>query len=299
MNYPNKTDTATLKAHLLADVSRLVDCLFAGRTIQRTAHEIRIGNNGSISIRLDDGSYYDHESGTGGDILAMIQHTLKTSFMVTVLFAQDFLGKRPLSPIPHANRTNKKPDDYAVKQREKALAMLERSVPIYGTLAEDYLREKRGIAVGVSSVVRFMPHAFNFSTSKEHPAMIAPIQDVKGDVIAAHCTFLDPTTGNKLGGDGIKPRLIFGACSGGAIRLSPLKKKVIVCEGVEDGLSILQSIADACVWVSAGTSGMQNLQLPISVSEVIIAMDNDPEGAGQRAATSLAEQLKKKAGLPV
>ena len=142
-------------------------------------------------------------------------------------------------------------------------------------------------------MLRFIHDAFNFCTGENHPAMIAPIQDVNGMVIAAHCTFLDPTTGNKLQGDGVKSRLIFGACRGGAIRLSPLQNKVILCEGIEDGLAILQSNGEACVWVSYGTGGMQTLQLPNSVSELVIAIDNDLNGAGERAANILAAQLKK------
>lgn len=286
------TDIKSLKAHSLAELPRLVACLYADRPILQTAHEYRIGNQGSVSIS-DGGDYFDHEVGAGGDLLTMIQHALKTDFRGAVVFAQNFLGNKPLPPIPPVNPSHKKPSDYAIKQREKALAMLARSKPIQGTVGEAYFRDKRGITAALPSVLRFVPYAYNFTTGKEHPAMIAPIHNVAGEAIAAHCTFLDPLTGNKIQGKGIRPRLIFGECKGGAIRLSPLKNQVVVCEGVEDGLSILQTMPDACVWVSAGTSGMQNIQLPDGVSEAVIAMDNDPKGAGERAANKLAAQLKK------
>jgi len=291
---PQQHDTEQLRAILLVQIARLIECLLSGRTVHRTAHEYRIGTQGSISIRLMDGSYFNHETGEGGDIFTLIEHVLKVDFKGALLFAHNFIGNRPLTPIPLTNRSHKKPDDYAIKQRSKAQAMLGGSAPIHGTLAEAYLRHRRGITMGaLPASLGFIEQCYNYTASGSYPAMIAPIQDVQDNVIAAHVTYLDPNTGDKLKGDKIRPRLIFAPCGGGAIRLSPLRKQVIVCEGIEDGLSILQSVPDACVWVSVGTSGMVNIMLPDSVSEVVIASDNDPQGGGQTAALKLATRLKK------
>ena len=119
--------------------------------------------------------------------------------------------------------------------------------------------------------------------------MIASICDIDGNPIAAHCTFIDPKTGDKLQGDGIKSRLIFGGCRGGAIRLSQGTEKLALCEGIEDGISILQASPNLGVWATAGTSGLRAVQIPASVQEITICSDNDV--AGVEAAKDLSARL--------
>lgn len=283
-------DTDLLRAQLLAQLPRLVDCLFAGRNIHRTAHEYRIGTQGSISLRLADGSYFNHESGEGGDMFTMIEHVLKTDFKGAKVWARGFVGNAPLPPIPSTESLQKKLDERTVRQRHKALTMIKRSVPIEKTLAEAYLREKRGIALErLPMSLGFIAHAYNYTGGGFYPAMIATMRDIEGNAIAAHCTFLDPATVNKLQGNGIKSRLIFGACRGGAIRLGEAMERLALCEGIEDGLSVLQCAPEWPVWVTGGTSGLRSVQIPLHVREVMICADRDE--AGKQATDDLSARL--------
>lgn len=283
-------DTTAIKSHLLNQVPRLINCLFTGRAVHHMAHEYRIGNNGSISIRLVDGSYFNHETGEGGDLLAFIQHRLKTDFKGALLFAKNFIGNVPLTPITMPDNLQRKIDDKAVQQRDKALAMLKRSIPINNTLVEVYLCKYRAIALEqIPASLRFIEHAYNYTAGGYFPAMIASIADMDGNIIAAHCTFLDPKTCDKLQGGGIKSRLIFGGCRGGAIRLAQGTEKLALCEGIEDGLSILQSAPDLAIWATAGTSNLRAVQIPASIKEVVICADNDV--AGEEAAKDLSTRL--------
>ncbi|NDF11520.1 MAG: hypothetical protein EB060_01720 [Proteobacteria bacterium] len=169
--------------------------------------------------------------------------------------------------------------------------MLKRSVSIKDTLAQRYIEEHRRIeAEYVPASLHFLPHAYNHTADGFFPAMIAPINSVDAEVIAAHVTFLDPKTGNKLKGDGIKSRLIFGSCRGGAIRLSGATDRLALCEGIEDGLTIL-STTDWPVWVTGGTSNLRSVELPDSIREVLIGADNDQ--AGLEATQHLAKRLTK------
>lgn len=284
-------DSATVRSLLIPHLPRLVEHLFSDRVIHRSAHEYRIGRNGSISIRLSDGSYYNHETGEGGDIFALIQHVLRTDFSNALRFACSFVGNAPLSPTPSIENQEKKRDERAAHQRDKAIAMLKRSIPIKGTIAETYLRQHRGICMTLShlpTLPRFIAHAYNHSACGFYPAMIAAMRSVDGDVIAAHCTFLDLKTDNKVRGDGIRDRLIFGSCKGGAIRLAEATDRVAVCEGIEDGLSIMQC-SDWPVWVTGGTSNMRAVKIPVTVHEVMVCADSDE--AGIAAAHDLAQRL--------
>lgn len=282
-------DTRQLHAHLLSEIERLVECLFIGRIIHRSAHEYRIGTQGSISIRLADGSYFNHETGEGGDLFALIQHMLKTDFKGALVWARGFVGNAPLLPIPPTESLQKKLDARAARQRDKALNMCARSSLIVGTIVDDYLRQHRAITLSpLPTSLGFIAHAYNYTAGGFYPAMIASVQNSVGDIIAAHCTFLDKATGNKLVGDGVKSRLIFGACRGGAIRLTEATDRLALCEGVEDALSILQS-TDWPVWACAGTSNLRAVQIPSHVREVMICSDNDD--AGKEAAKDLSARL--------
>jgi hypothetical protein len=117
-----------------------------------------------------------------------------------------------------------------------------------------------------------------------HSAMRAPA----GQVTAVHCTFLDPLKPAKAAlGEGCSAKLMFGEAKGSMIRIShgpegePPETAVephplILCEGIEDGLSLAGSIAEARVWAAGSLSMMAHapVWLPC-VSAVIVARDND------------------------
>lgn len=83
-------------------------------------------------------------------------------------------------------------------------------------------------------------------------------------------------------------KMMFGPCSGGAVRLSEAAGPLVVCEGIETGLSLLSGLLDGpvTVWATLSTSGMKALRLPSEPVEIIIATDGDDPGreAGNRLA---------------
>ena len=158
-------DISALKSALISQLPPVVQSLFPARVIHRTAHEYRIGTQGSLSIRLADGSYFNHETGEGGDVFALIQHTLRTDFKGVLVWARSFTGQQHSTIFapnaPARARLVPQPDPRAVRQRDKALAMLKRATDIKSTLAEAYLREKRGITMMLlPTSLRFLAHAY-------------------------------------------------------------------------------------------------------------------------------------------
>ncbi len=81
--------------------------------------------------------------------------------------------------------------------------------------------------------------------------------------------------------------MMLGPVKDGAVRLLPHSAVLVVCEGIETGLSVLQA-TQIPVWAALSTTGLESLVLPpiSEVSEVVICADNDPPGiaSARRAA---------------
>ena len=72
------------------------------------------------------------------------------------------------------------------------------------------------------------------------------------------------------------------------MELSEAQGPLVVCEGVETGLSLLSGLLSrpATVWAALSTSGMKALALPEAIGRLIIAADGDAPGL--EAANALA-----------
>lgn len=117
------------------------------------------------------------------------------------------------------------------------------------------------------------------------PAMVAAASrwpDRK--VTAVQLTGLDPESCEKTK---LAPaRWTVGALSGAAVRLSPWQEgqELVLVEGVEDGLAVLEAEPGAAVWAGLGVSNIPSIALPRG-AEIILALDGDTAGkAGARQA---------------
>lgn len=117
------------------------------------------------------------------------------------------------------------------------------------------------------------------------PVLIAPIDDPNGAMVGLQCTYLTPL-GKKLPVP--DPRRTLGTARGGAIRLGEAKRDLVICEGLEDGLTLYQELGgDVSVWVACGASFLHLIAVPAAVRRLTIAADND--AAGRRAAWRAAD----------
>ena len=168
-----------------------------------------------------------------------------------------------------------------IRHREAARKIWEHAAAPFHTLAHRYLWI-RGIRDDPPAALRFHPSLFHHSdASRDYyfPALIACAEDTAGHFAGIQRTWLDSTrTDLKLQ---LEPRkAALGTEAGSIIRLSPyLNSTIVLCEGVEDGLSIIQATGET-VWATLGTN-MSAVQLPEVVTTVILAGDND--SAGQSA----------------
>ncbi|MDX1949625.1 MAG: toprim domain-containing protein [Rickettsiales bacterium] len=158
------------------------------------------------------------------------------------------------------------------------------------TPVEIYLRKHRGVEKSeLPASLKYHPNLWHSATQKSYPAMLAAVQNIDGEVIGLHRTYLDEITNNKA--DITPNKMMLGNISGGAVRLSgALFAPLIVCEGIETGLSILEAV-NYPVWALLSASNFESFSPPpiTQVSSIIIATDNDE--AGQKASEKLATRL--------
>jgi hypothetical protein len=117
--------------------------------------------------------------------------------------------------------------------------------------------------------------------------MIAGIQDPNGSFAGISITWLCADGSGKAPVD--PPRKIFGTYRGGSVRLAPPGERLVLCEGVETGLSIRQACPELPVWCALSASNLPRVDLPVIVREVLIAADAD-EG-GEKAARAAADKF--------
>ena len=155
--------------------------------------------------------------------------------------------------------------------------------PISGTLAERYLRA-RDITCPLPPTLRFHPTCWHGPTAAKVPALVAAVV-IDRELFGIHRTYL-AEPGFKAFDVGAK--LMLGRCTGGAVRLSDGPGVLLVCEGIETGLSLLSGLPDSRprIWAALSASGMAGLILPRQPGELVLAPDGDAPGC--EAANKLA-----------
>jgi DNA primase len=155
-----------------------------------------------------------------------------------------------------------------------------------GTPADAYLRG-RGIDIAIPDCFRFA--RLRLGRRGPMPALVALIAGPDDRPCGIQRTFLTEE-GRKADLPDGKVKFSLGRVKGGAIRLTPGASELILCEGAEDGLSLVQMFGRG-VWVAGGTAMLPAMRLPEGVSSVVIAADNDKAGA--KAASDAAEAFAR------
>ena len=228
---------------------------------------------------FDDGRRFQcFGCGASGDVLDFVQR----AYGVSLIEAARRLGANEIPTRPQPARV---PAEQADRSRE-ALAIWNNANPAAGTLAEAYLAF-RGIHSPIPPDIRFQ--RLPCGNLGAMPCLVAAVRDVLGEVTGIQRIWLAHDGMGKA--DLAKSKLSLGRVKGGAIRLGELDCSgvVTVCEGPEDGLSLLAMLGGP-VWVAAGASFLPSMQFPSEVRSIVIGADIDPAGieAADKAARSFA-----------
>uniref|UniRef100_UPI0003691902 DUF7146 domain-containing protein n=1 Tax=Bartonella rattaustraliani TaxID=481139 RepID=UPI0003691902 len=178
-------------------------------------------------------------------------------------------------------------DQQAKQKAEKARGLWKQSKAIKDSLAETYLR-KRGITCDLPADLRFhdsCPHPLGGKL----PALVELVEGACP--FAIHRTFLQA---NGCKTDQKPAKAMLGSVMGGAVHLSQDNEHhLVICEGIETGLSLLSGLLlePVSLWAALSTSGMKNVNLPKTKARLTIAMDGDE--AGRKAGYALASHAHK------
>ena len=192
-------------------------------------------------------------------------------------------GQRSVGRVPYTAAEKEHWDRYAVRA-QAALGIWQSATPADGTLVETYL-VSRGLRLQPPWTLRF--HAgLRHPSGGIWPAMVALVTRGADDrPLAIHRTFLARDGNGKAP---VNPaKMMIGPCRGGAVRFAPPDDLLMVGEGIETCLAVMQATGKP-TWAALSTSGLRALDLPLTVRDVTILADGDE--AGEAAADDAAQR---------
>ncbi len=251
-------------------------------------------NTPSFTVYADDRRAHCFGCGWSGDVLDFVQQ----AYGVKLPAAIDMLDGGALRQLEQ----QRAPAQPKTDMRPVAQRIVKESVPIEGTPAAIYLRS-RGITIDLPHTLRFARLAppkiegngvLAANGPELLPTLIAIVTDAAGELVALQRTYLTEDgrkAATKPTDTDRKPKVKYslGNVMGGSIQLGPPSASILVCEGLEDGLTLAQGLGRS-VWVAAGTSMMPGMIFPPVVRSVVIGADGNTPGevAAQKAAEAYA-----------
>lgn len=244
------------------------------------------------SFTIFDGGKRFHCFGCGanGDVLDFVQHHAGVGLREAARMLTG--GTLPTVEIVPAAEPRE-----PTERIEQARTIWRNAEPIKGTLADRYLRS-RGLDLPLPESLRFARLRYG-TKGREHPCLVAVVASREGRFMGIQRTYLNADGTGKL--DVKKPKLSLGQVAKGAIRLAPAARSLVVCEGLEDGLTLAQEHGGA-VWVSAGASMLSRMLFPANVESVAIGGDADERGreeAAKAQAAFASRGIKSRTFFPV
>ena len=184
--------------------------------------------------------------------------------------------------------------DEGEASRARALRLWQQAKPIAGTLAAQYLAERRRINLAalptnIDEVLRFHPNC-PFGSGARHPCLLALMRDITSDEpTGIHRIALTPDAGK------IDRRMLG---RGGAVKLWPADAQLIVGEGIETVLAAATRILHRGAplqpaWSAVSAGALGRLPVVPGVEQLIVLVDHDDNGQGQAAAARCAERWSR------
>jgi hypothetical protein len=270
---------------------------------------LRWGSKGSLRLTTTGekrGVWHDFETGTGGDMLALVSRTTGDMPKAAFDWARRYLGlpvrdekgrlpkqaqkparapaPRPaLAPSPDANNARRE-----ARRLQLLRTVWQEAVPIAHTPAETYLH-RRGIRL------RHWPADLRFHPACPRgadrlPALVVVMRDpITGEGVGLQRIFLAADGSDRLR-DAMGKAMLGNA---GVMMLTPsaeVTHGLHLAEGPENGLAAL-AIRLAPAWCAASAGGIARFPVLAGIECLTILADAD--GAGMRAAETCAARWRE------
>lgn len=241
---------------------------------------------GPVSGPGSAGKWTDSATSEFGDLLDIIrERTGITRFPDLLAEARAHLGRpQPVVVEMPSPKKDKAPGGTPAA----ASRLFAASVPVAGTLAATYLRSRGITQMAASEALRFHPKCRHREEGQTkpvpRPALIAAVTDGAGVLQGVHRTWLAPDGHGKA--DVATPRRAMGHLLGNAVRLTSHDNILVVGEGIETMLSLVEAVPGLPVWAALSSGHLGAVLLPEGLQRVYIAIDRDL--AGHRAAERLS-----------
>lgn len=280
-----------------------------------------------------------------GDMIDLIRLSLGCDLREAIRDARRWLGLDYEAPEDVARR-KARAADYAKRQREAAqeeaakrarrakaaqALWLSAQPALRGTPAEHYLRQTRGIDLAAlgrqPGALRYHPALKYTHVDQDtgevfegtYPAICAIINDLRGNVVAVHRTYLayDPKRATWDKAPVPAPKKVLGDYGGALIQISrgtmdqgprggraPALRDckpgahVFITEGIEDALSVCMVLPHVRVGAAISLSNLGQVVLPRAVTRVTLVADRDDNDTA-RAALTRAIEAHARAGREV
>lgn len=208
-------------------------------------------------------------------------------------------SERRWNPAPRAPSIPR-PDE---GQRSKLERLWAAAKPLDGTDPASRYLEARGLRLERYPVVLRLHPALEYFhegiSVGRFPAMLARVEHPEHGLVALHRIYLKPDGSAKA--DVPSPKKLTGpvfegATKGAAIRLYNPVERLALAEGIETALAV-HLASGWPVWACVRAGGLERVELPSSVQEVMICADHDPVNPqtglrpGLAAADALARRL--------
>ena len=241
----------------------------------------------SLKVCLRSGRWKDYATGeSGGDLISLYAaiHSLSQSEAKRELEGKNHSR---VFGIPKAPKVTK---DDSARNLLYAAKIWYSSSSAQGTLVEAYL-QSRNIRIPPPENLRFNPNLCHSPSKEELPAMVSAVRHgISGNLMGIHRTWLKRDGSGKA--DIKFNKMMLGPVDGGAVQLSSVAPEMIVAEGIETALSVMQA-TNVPTWAALSTSGLEGLILSPVAQKITIACDNDSNNAGLNAAEYAADKWTK------
>jgi hypothetical protein len=235
----------------------------------------RFTKSGGLSIAKRSGAWYSYTADTGGyDTVRLIEFLRGCDRTEAEQWAAAWLASHPGTGSCDGAEDDDASQAAAQVKAIRAKEVIDAAVAADRTLAETYLRS-RGIGAPLPDCVRFLPDA---RIGEGAMVGLLTAHDV---VIGAQLTYLDPA-GNKSLREPVRQTFVLDRerARGAVFVIEKLSSnaKMLLAEGLEDGLSLRACGRPEAIFALPGVGGLQHFPAPRGQA-ITVMRDGDPAGS--------------------